>query len=147
MKNKLKGINVILRPNSDSKDLEWKFPKKVLVRTSWDFVCQSEIVFWCTFDQDISKTFQYFKVWIKSKLKRLKKWLYGLKVILNTLNENFQQVVIRISWNFVCKTEIEFWCNLDQNISKNFQYFKVWIKSELKNPKKWLYGLKVILKI
>ena len=41
----------------------------------------SEIAFWCTFDEKISKTFQYFKVWIKS----------GLKVTFSTFsNSNFK---------------------------------------------------------
>ena len=58
----------LFRPKSDSKHFSWKF-QKVLVRISWNFLCKSEIAFWCTFDQKISKTFQYFKVWIKSGLK------------------------------------------------------------------------------
>ena len=57
-----------LQPKSDSKDLEWKFPK-VLIRISWNFVCKSEIAFWCTCDQKILKTFKYLKVWIKNGIK------------------------------------------------------------------------------
>ena len=60
-----------LWPKNDSKDLEWKFPK-VHVKISWKFACKSEIAFWCTFDQKILKTFEYFKVWIISKLQKLK---------------------------------------------------------------------------
>ena len=58
----------LFRPKTDSKHFSWKFQKE-LVTISWNFVCKSEIAFWCTFDQKISKTFQYFKVWIKSGLK------------------------------------------------------------------------------
>ena len=46
-----------------------KIFEKELVRNNWNFVCKSEIAFWCTFDQKISRTFQYFKVTIKSGLK------------------------------------------------------------------------------
>ena len=72
--------------------------------------------------------------------KWLKSDFYGLKGILNTKIENFQNVLVRVTWNFVCKSEIVFWCNVDQKISKAFQYFKVWIKSSLKvtfTAQKW----------
>ena len=49
-----------LRTKSDSKDLERKF-WKVLVRITWNFVCKSEIAFWCTFDQENSKLFNILK--------------------------------------------------------------------------------------
>ena len=60
-----------LRPKSDSKDLEWKF-WKVLDRITGNYVSKSEIAFWYTLDQKLLKTYQYFKVWNKSKLKSLK---------------------------------------------------------------------------
>ena len=60
-----------LRPKSDSKDLEWKF-WKVLVRITGNYASKSEIAFWYTLDKKILKTYQYFKVWNKSKLKSLK---------------------------------------------------------------------------
>ena len=112
------GLKLIL--NTFHKNFE-----KVLVRISWNFACKSEIAFWCTFDQKISKTFQYFKVWIKSGLKET----FWPK----TDSKHFsQKVLVRISWNFACKSEIAFWCTFDQKISKTFQSFKVWIKSGLK---------------
>ena len=46
-----------------------KIFQKLQVRIGLHFVCKSEIAFWCTFEQEISKTFQYFKVWIKSGIK------------------------------------------------------------------------------
>ena len=52
---------------------------------SWNFVCKSEIAFWCTFDHKISKT---FKAWIKSGLKVT---FFSLKLILNTFTENFEK--------------------------------------------------------
>ena len=58
-------------------------------------------------------------------------WLFGLKVILKTYNENFQKVLVRISWTFACKSEMALWCTFDKEISKTFQYFKVWVKGGL----------------
>ena len=121
------GLKVTFRPKTDSKYFSWKF-QKVLVRIGWNYVCKSEIALWCTFDQKISRTFQYFKVWIKSGLK----WLFRPKTDSKHFSWKFQKVLVRISWNFVCKSEIAFWCTFDQKISKTFQYFKVWIKSGLK---------------
>ena len=43
--------------------------KKYSLESVETFVFKSEIAFWSTFDQKISKTFQDFKVWIKSGLK------------------------------------------------------------------------------
>ena len=57
-------------------------------RFSCNFVCKSEIAFWCTFDQKISKPFQDIKVWIKSGTKSD---FFGLKLILKTFNENFKK--------------------------------------------------------
>ena len=106
---------------------DWKL-QKVLVRITWNFVCKSEIAFWCTFHQKISKNFQHYKVWIKSGLKVT----FGSKTDSKHFYWKFQKVLVRISWNFVCKSEIAFWCTFDQKISKTFQHFKVWIKSGLK---------------
>ena len=53
---------------SDSKDLEWKSPKGTR-ENQFKLCFKSEIAFWCTSDQNISKTFQYFNVSIKSGLK------------------------------------------------------------------------------
>ena len=102
------------------------------------FVCKSEMALWCTFDQKISKTFQYFKVWIKSGLKLT----FRPKTDSKHFSWKFQKVLVRISWHFVCKSEIAFWCTFDQKISKTFQYFKVWMKSGLKVT---FFGLKLIL--
>ena len=44
----------------------------MLDRITGNYVSKSEIAFWYTLDQKILKTFQYFKVWNKSKLKSLK---------------------------------------------------------------------------
>ena len=56
-------------------------------------------------------------------------------MILKTQNENVQKGLVGISWNswnFVCKSEIGFWCTCDQKILKTFKYLKVWIKNGIK---------------
>ena len=43
--------------------------ESVEMNENFQKVSKSEIAFWYTFDQNISKSFQYFKAWIKSGLK------------------------------------------------------------------------------
>ena len=49
--------------------ISWESVETLFASKSGLKVTFSEIAFWCAFDQKISKTFQYFKVWIKSGLK------------------------------------------------------------------------------
>ena len=60
---------------------------KVLVRIQWNFVCKSEIAFWCAFDQKFRKLFSI----LKFESKVAKSDFFGLKLILNTFNENFKK--------------------------------------------------------
>ena len=43
--------------------------KKYSLESLETLFASHKIAFWCTYDQKISKTFQDFKVWIKSGLK------------------------------------------------------------------------------
>ena len=59
---------------------------------------------------------------------------FGLKLILKTFNDNFKKYSLEsvVLSEIVIKSLKWFWCTFDQKISKNFQDFKVWIKSGLK---------------
>ena len=67
---------------------------------------------------------------------------FGLKLILNDFTDNFKKYSLESVETFICKSEIAFWCTFDQNISKTFEHFKVWIESGLKSE---FFGLKLIL--